>query len=453
MSSDFRNVDVVGQIVSISQEIEGVQTGMSFSFGGHNLRLFSSHGLPSEVFDSGLKNILLSQKMIVDSIISGQTFPGFDSICFHVCGSAAIDGVSIALPVCYYWSFTSGYSFEDVAMIRFFGSCIDSFYPRGRELIDEDGTLIIPNNSEKSLAGGCAAIDDGSISFFFSSGWEGSPRSSIKFYSFIGALAENMESSRIEYLYQAVACALRFCLGRSNADCELRLYASTEQGRYKYIGHLSHSGVAAGISDERDEPWNRFIRAGDIGDNFGILVQAFLDRKIDRSAFAISRADSNLLTNSKIIELTAYFEKRFGEYFPEGVKHSQKTVSQICHVIDEFERVKDNLNSDEKRRVDRCISYIRDDDNLQSRILHAFKSLDPAVCNACVDRLSVDPCDGDLGRNIQTLRNDIAHGNVPKIALEDVCDEYHFLLRLVRALELLNIDFNTGDTAALVKLF
>lgn len=69
MSSDFRNVDVVGQIVSISQEIESVQTGMSFSFDGHTLRLFSSHGLPSEVFDSGLKNILLSQKMIVDSII------------------------------------------------------------------------------------------------------------------------------------------------------------------------------------------------------------------------------------------------------------------------------------------------------------------------------------------------------------------------------------------------
>ena len=89
---------------------------------------------------------------------------------------------------------------------------------------------------------------------------------------------------------------------------------------------------------------------------------------------------------------------------------------------------------------------------MQSRILHAFKSLDPAVCNACVDRLSVDPCDGDLGRNIQTLRNDIAHGNVPKIALEDVCDEYHFLLRLVRALELLNIGMDVADVASLVKL-
>lgn len=158
------------------------------------------------------------------------------------------------------------------------------------------------------------------------------------------------------------------------------------------------------------------------------------------------------MTNSKIIELTAYFEKRFGDYFPEGVEHSQKTVGQIQHVVEELERVKGNLNSDEKRWVNRCIGHIRACDNLQSRILHALKSLDPAVCNACVDRLSVDSHDKDLGRNIQTLRNDIAHGNVPKIALEDVCYEYHFLLRLVRALELLNIDFSAGDTAALVKL-
>lgn len=452
MRSDFGNVDVVGQIVSISQEIKGVQTGMSFSFDGHTLRLFSSHGLSSEVFNSGLKNIMLSQKMSVNSIITGRTFPGFDDICFHACGFAAIDGAAIALPVCYCWSFTSGHSFADVAMIRFFGSCIDSFYPQGREIINEDGTLIIPSESEKNLAGGDATIEDSSISFLFSSSWEGSPMSSINFFSFIGALAENMDSSKIEYLYQAVVCALRFCLGRSNADCELSLYMATEQGRYKYIGHFWHSGAAAEVSDERDDPWNCFIRAGDICDNFGSLVQAFLERKIDRSAFAISRADSNLLTNAKIIELTAYFEKLFSKYFPDGVKHSQKTVSQIRHVVAEFERVKSNLNSEEKRRVDRCISHIRDDDNLQSRILHAFKNLDPAVCKACVSRLSVDQNDKDSGRNIQTLRNDIAHGNVPKIALEDVCDEYHFLLRLVRALELLNIGMDVTDVASLVKL-
>lgn len=444
------DIDMVGYVVSVSQEIPGVSEGMAFSFNGKTLFVRDEGGLPQEIFNSGLNNLLLRQEIKADAIVVGRDFPGLGNVNFHVAGSVAIDGACLALPVCCYWSLAGGLSLSDVSMVRFRGKCIDSFYPRKVNVIKGDGSLLIPSSESTAISGGNASIDGHSAEFTLASGWEGNPNLHLEFSSFLSVVVDGLNLDSLERLYGAVLDALRFCLGRFNAQCEVSLYTHGAKA-HKYVGEFGVGCNDAVISDERDASYVRCIHAKTIETHFASLVQAFLDHKIGAAAFASSRADSYNLSDSKVIELTSYFENLFEDCYPDGVDHSARSLKKRQAVVDALETAKQDLKSGEAREIDRCIRIITQD-NLQSRIRFAGSRIDSRLIENCCFGLNIKPDDAELGYKIQAKRNSIAHGSSSQLSLEDVADEYHFLLRLVRAIELAKADFDTETIAKMLVL-
>lgn len=121
-------------------------------------------------------------------------------------------------------------------------------------------------------------------------------------------------------------------------------------------------------------------------------------------------------------------------------------MAKRSNLVNALEQLKPELKSDEAREVDRCIRIVTQD-NLQSRIVHAFHQLDQALLDACTAGLEIDVNNGQIGSKIQSKRNSIAHGSEPKYSLAEVASEYHFLFRLVRSMELKKSGFS-GETIA-----
>lgn len=447
--SNTSNVEIVGQIASTTEENALITKGMTFSFDGCTLSVHSQNDLSRDAYCAIVGNLLLNKETRVDLIVSGNTVPDLEHICFHVAGAIVIDGACVSAPVRSYWSIDINCDLSNVSMVRFKGNCVDSFYPRQSNVINDDFSLNIPSSKDSTLQGGSASIENKSVSFSLTSGWIGNPNIKLKFHSYITALIDGLGVSSIELLYESVLNAISFCLSRSNTKCEVSLYTKETKG-HKYIGYFFMNSSVEEQPDTRDPISRRYVLAKHLSNDFGNLVQAFIDGTIKTAAFSQSRSDAYRLSDSKIIELTSYFESVFNSLYPEGVKHSRKALAKRSTLVNALVQLKPELKSDEAREVDRCIRIVTQD-NLQSRIVHAFHQLDKLLLNACTAGLEIDVSSGQIGSKIQSKRNSIAHGSEPKYSLSEVADEYHFLFRLVRSMELKKSGFSGEAIAELVS--
>lgn len=449
IESDTSSVEIVGQIASTTEEMPLITIGMLFSFDGRTLSVHSQNDLSRDAYYADVGNLLMSKKTRVDLIVSGNTVPSFDCIYFHVAGAIAIDGARVSAPVRSYWSIDINYDLSYVSMVRFKGNCVDSFFPRQSNVINDDFSLNIPSSKDSTIQGGIASVENKSVRFSLTSGWTGNPNIKLEFHSYITALIGGLNVSSIELLYESVLNVVSFCLCRSNTKCEVSLYAKETKG-HKYIGYFFMNSSVEELPDTRDPISRRRVLAKHLGNDFGNLVQAFIDGTIKTAAFSQSCSDVYRLSDSKIIELTSYFESVFNSLYPKGVEHSSKALAKRSNLVNALEQLKLELKSDESREVDRCIRIVTQD-NLQSRIVHAFHQLDQALLDACTAELEIDVNNGQIGSKIQSKRNSIAHGSEPKYSLAEVASEYHFLFRLVRSMELKKSGFSGETIAELVS--
>ncbi len=242
---------------------------------------------------------------------------------------------------------------------------------------------------------------------------------------------------------------MRFCLGRGNVDLVLELCIEEKTG-VRMVGEFVALHGKTYIPDELDDPSIHFVRAKDIGRYFGEVVSAFSSGLLRGPELSQSREDANMITYSKIIELTAVFEREFRALFPEGVKHGGKTQRDSERARDAICKASEDLPSDPKRILLRLSKRIFED-NLEARIRYTCKTLSNEVAEAVFQSTGANRKNKELGKNFTQLRNAIAHGEEPMHELESIRNEYRLLFNLVFAMRLGRLRIPDEDIARLVR--
>lgn len=443
---------IYGIITGFSFDHQYVQKGKHFCFDGKTITIFFDHHLEQSQLMKIRFNNLSETPDEVEGIIEGVIRPSGEYVAFHVSCHPGISKHSIALGAITYWILYDGASLNDVGRLCFESESVDSFCPMTNLKTDiSEGRYVITATTcqENVIDLGTAIISNKSIAISAEAFWFYGFRRNIEFKSHINIDVNKLDYEQMKRIYISVTFALRFCLGRGNIDLTVSLCRSTPQG-WEIVGEFTAIHGKTYISDEYDERDVSFVRAQNVRKHFGTLVSAF-DRKIlSGKALSENREDSQLITFSKVIELTSSFEYEFREIFPEGVKHSSRTQKAHEEAKSAVLNAAEGLSSAPKRIVKRLSERI-EDDSLEARIRYACKNLSPMICDVVFEKSSVNRKNTQLGKKIATMRNDIAHGNKPRYELSDIRNEYKLLVNLVFVMRLIRVGIPDDESARLLR--
>lgn len=449
------NLPINGIIENLSTPIEHVEPGMFFHFDGKTLSVYPHNPLN----DAQIMNIYFSETQSVQSgspqediLIRGSLRPSAESVVFHISQHPGIKDHGIYFGVVAYWIIDECYELKDISMVRFSGLCVDSFCPMTniQTNIHEGCFEITAKTSEEnSIDLGKAIIDGDELTVSAETFWNYDFCKRIEFESRVAFRTKSPDYKLIKSIYKCFASSLRFCLGRGNIDFVLELCAE-EESKFHVVGEFAAVHGKTYIPDELDEPFTCFVRAKDIGIYFGEIVSAFSDNSFYGTELNQSRADADIITYSKVIELTSSFEREFHKLFPEGVKHGAKTQHDSELAKQAINKAAEGLTSAPKRILQKLGERVSED-NLETRIRHACKSLADEVAEAVFKSTGTNRKHSQLGKKITELRNDIAHGNEPRHELKSVTNEYRLLMNLVFAMRLMRLQIPDEDIARLVR--
>ncbi len=304
-------------------------------------------------------------------------------------------------------------------------------------------------SSDDSIDLGTAVVNGNVLTAVAETYWTYDFCEHINFESRLICKIESPDYGLLKSLYTSFASALRFCLGRGNVVFVLELCVEEESG-FQVVGEFVAAHGKTYVPDELDKPSACFVRAKDIGAYFGKAVSAFSDRSFYGAELSKNRDDAGTITNSKIIELTSSFEREFRELFPEGVKHKAKTQRDSDLAKAAICEAAERLTSNPKRILLRLSERVSED-NLETRIRYACKSLTNEVAEAVFRRTGASRRYTQLGKKITELRNDIAHGNEPRHELRSIANEYQLLINLVFAMRLIRLQIPDEDVARLMR--
>lgn len=449
------NLPINGIIESLSAPIEHVEPGMFFHFDGKTLSVYPHDPLSNVqimdiVFNDMQSNTSDSPKE--DILINGSIRPSAENVVFHVSRRPGIKNRGIYFGVVAYWIIENGCELKDVSVVRFSGLCVESFCPMTNvqiKISDDCSEIMARTSSDNSIDLGTAIVNKKELPVIAETYWTYDFCEHINFESRLICKTQSTDYELLKSVYTSFASALRFCLGRGNVDFLLELCVEEESG-FRMVGEFVAMHRKTYIPDELDEPSTLFVRAKDIKSYFGKVVSAFSNSSFCGTELSQSREDANIITYSKVIELTSAFEREFRELFPEGVKHRAKTQrdselarSAICEAAE-------GLASEPKRILLRLSERVSED-NLETRIRYACKSLTDEVAEAVFRSTGANRKYTQLGKKITELRNDIAHGNESKHELRSIVNEYRLLINLVFAMRLIRLQIPNEDVARLMR--
>lgn len=482
MSSD--KVPLTGFVSSVASSLDLVRPGMAFIAEGASISFFDKGDVGNSAIIINTLGFIPGKSDSVDSLVECHITSRRQRAIFHILGRPSVQERVLSFHVAEYLTWPEGAELDEIDTLRFTGPCVDSFIPRRANISLDNLTISIPGPEDTKINEGTAAIQGKEVSLDAVAGWRLLGSSELRFSSALRAHVDGVNLSFLGELYRSIRTSLEFCVGRHNIAIEVSL--DSERGiRWLIPGSYVVPKSKTAIPDEYDGNDRQFVRANDIGEGFAKLLQASSTHDIAHPSFALSRDDVNILTRSKIIELTSAFEGEFHLLFPEGVKHSGKTrrsrdeaiatVRRICEealeedgFVDlafeallqiEMEGLRGKISElirsasreakkQVRKELDRAIVEL-ERDSLQSRIKYALESLPSKVSEACRRGLCLSD---NIGQPLADARNKIAHGAEGERLLESARDEYLMVRRLVFAMQLKRLGFDDDEVARLVKL-
>ena len=449
------DISINGVIESLSAPIEHVEPGMFFHFDGKTMSVYSHDPLNiAQIMDICFNDAQLvqSDSSGEDILIKGSVRPSAEDVVFHVSRRPGIKDRGLYFGVVAYWTIENCYELRDVSMVRFSGLCIESFCPMTNietNINEEYSEITARTSADNSIDLGTAMVNENKLTVSAETYWNYRFCERIDFESRLICKFKSPNYELMKSIYTSFASALRYCLGRGNVDLVLELCVEEESG-FRTVGEFAALHGKTYIPDELDGPSTCFVRAKDIGVYFGDVVSAFSNSTFYGTELAQNRDDAGIITYSKVIELTSSFEREFRELFPGGVKHKVKTQhdselakAAICEAAE-------GLASNPKRILLR-LSERFFEDNLETRIRYACKSLTNEVSEAVFRSTGANRKYTQLGKKITELRNDIAHGNEPRHELKSIANEYRLLVNLVFAMRLIRLQIPNEDIERLMR--
>ena len=449
------NLPINGIIESLSDPIEHVAPGMFFYFDGKTMSIFPRDPLnDAQIMDVLFYNMqsLQSNSLNKTILIKGSVRPSAESVVFHVTRHLGIKNRGYYFSVVAYWIIENNYELKDVSMVRFSGLCVDSFCPMTNihtSTSEKCSEITARTSSDNLIDLGTAMISKNELAISAETYWTYNPCKHIKFESRLICKTKSPNYGIMKSIYTSFASALRFCLGRGNVDFILELCVE-EKSEFHIVGEFVAVHGKTYIPDELDKPSTCFVRANDIGIYFGKIVSAFSNNLFYGMELSQSREDATIITYSKVIELTSAFEREFRELFPEGIKHKTKTQRDSELARNAIREAAEDLPSDPKRILLRLSKRVSED-NLETRIRYACKSLTDEIAEAVFKSTGANRKYTQLGKKITELRNDIAHGNEPRHEFKSIAKEYRLLINLVFAMRLIRLQIPNEDVARLVR--
>lgn len=448
---------ISGILASLSYPINHIEEGMQFLFDGKELVVSSEEPLtPVDVMQiwSEDVNAWFNNEPTIKTpvIIQGTVKPSGASAYFHVSPKVGTKDQGYRLGVYAYWIIYNGTRFDDVGRINFTGLCVDSFCPMTNIKFDTQvglKTVTVASSAENDVDLGQAIIQGQQINYSAEAYWRYEHCRGVTFASSIYCDVANLTYDLLRRIYACTVAALRFCLGRSNTSLEISLQQNTPDG-WEHIGEFQVLQSSTRIADEFDELHIALIRASDIGTHFGTIVSAFANNELTMPDLPQSRADANIITSAKVIELASAFERGFRKLHPDGVEHSNKTqrINEAAKAA--LNKTIEELTGKPKDKVKYLLGRI-DDDSLSMRIRFACKRLPEDIRHSVFNHTKVNPKYAQVGNRFTNMRNDIAHGNEPRQSLSDIREEYKLMMHLVCAMRLMQLEIPNEDIARLVN--
>lgn len=446
----------INGIIEISSApIEHVEPGMFFYFDGKTLSIYPHDPLD----DVQIMDIFFNDTQSIqpdspkgDILITGSIRPSAERVVFHVSRRPGIKDRGIYFVVIAYWIMDNNYNLEDVSMVRFSGLCVESFCPMTNvqtNIAQDCSEITARTSADNSIDLGKAIVDNNELIISAETYWTYDVGEHIDFESRLICKIKSPDYKLMKSIYTCFASGLRFCLGRGNIDFVLELCVGKESD-FCMVGEFVAIHGRTYIPDELDKPSVSFVRASNIGTYFGEIVSAFSNSFFKGAELSQSRDDAGMITYPKVIELTSAFEREFRELFPEGVKHKAKTQRDSELAKNAICEAAEGLASNPKRILLKLSERVSED-NLESRIRHACKSLSDEVAEAVFRSTGANRKYTQLGKKITELRNDIAHGNEPRHELKSIANEYRLLVNLVFAMRLIRLKIPNQDVARITK--
>lgn len=210
--------------------------------------------------------------------------------------------------------------------------------------------------------------------------------------------------------------------------------------------------------EPRDIVKDRLLSYDGIQGHVGMLFQDIANDNIYLRHIPLNYQMSTITDYAKFILTTAAIEWVFTNLYPNGVKHSPKTVKAINTVRTVLENQISQSKGKEKDLY-KFFSKILQSESLSQKIVQIGKDNDEICKIIGLPLYRINDCESEfqysrIGKRIETQRNDFAHGNIKKdFEGLSVLD----LLFLERVLYLLQLKRYCGDTTVLVaqvkKLF
>ena len=220
---------------------------------------------------------------------------------------------------------------------------------------------------------------------------------------------------------------------------EVGLYTQESHEKYRKVGKIL-------FMDERDEIENekiikeRNITYEAIKGKLGKILQDIENEKLYLRHIPDSHKDSLKIDYSKFIMITAAVEWMFKNLYPEGLRHSDKTLKAQEKVREELENKVIESTGEIKKQY-KFLQKLVGSDSLSQKIVQIGEDYDALLSEIGrylynINNLKEEFDYTKIGSRIQNQRNNFAHGNLDKEFEETAALDVIFLEKVIYLLQL-----------------
>lgn len=263
----------------------------------------------------------------------------------------------------------------------------------------------------------------------------------LNLYSSINLLVD--ESNDYDFLVHLCYVMKRFlgflCYRNNINFSEIALYTQESHEKYRKVGKIL-------FMDERDEIENekiikeRNITYEAIRGKLGKILQDIENEKLYLRHIPDSHKDSLKIDYSKFIMITAAVEWMFKNLYPEGLRHSDKTLKAQEKVREELENKVIESTGEIKKQY-KFLQKLVGSDSLSQKIVQIGEDYDALLSEIGrylynINNLKEEFDYTKIGSRIQNQRNNFAYGNLDKEFEETAALDVIFLEKVIYLLQL-----------------
>lgn len=277
----------------------------------------------------------------------------------------------------------------------------------------------------------------------------------LNLYSSVNLLIDNNKDyDFLIHLCYVVKDFLRFLCYRSNILFEdIVLYSQKSRGVYKEVGKIV-------FRDEREIEEEKIIKERNIvyeaiKGKIGNIMQNIEEEQLYLRHIPASHKDFLRIDYSKFIMITAAVEWMFKNIYPDGLRHSEKTLkAQETVRMDLEDRINNSTGDVKKQYV--FLKKLIGADSLSQKIVQIGNDYDLVLGMIGrylygINNRSEEFDYSKIGARIQNQRNNFAHGNLDEEFDDNAVLDLMFLERAIYVLQLSAYDLSDDIILEQVK--